>query len=77
MDQRDLDNIRFLVNCSPEQLRSWYGSASDEDLIYASVIMDQYALYLETEIQYQLIEKQIQAMPVMIEAQAVISMVSN
>jgi hypothetical protein len=77
MNQRDLDNIRFLVNCTPEQLREWYNSADDGDLIYASHIMDVYAQYLENEIAYQHIEKQISDMPVMLEAQAVIAMVRN
>lgn len=77
MNQRDLDNIRFLVNCTPEQLREWYNSADEGDLIYASHIMDLYEQYLENEIAYQRIEKQILAMPVMLEAQAVIAMVRN
>lgn len=75
MNQRDLDNVRFLINCTPEQLRNWYDSVSEADLIYASLIMENYASLLETEIKFQNIEQQIAAMPVMTEAQAVIAMV--
>lgn len=75
MNQRDLDNVRFLINCTPEQLRNWYDSVSEADLIYASLIMENYATLLETEIKFQNIEQQIAAMPVMTEAQAVIAMV--
>lgn len=75
MNQRDIDNVRFLINCTPEQLRNWYDSVSEADLIYASLIMENYATLLETEIKFQNIEQQIAAMPVMTEAQAVIAMV--
>lgn len=75
MNQRDLDNVRFLIDCTPEQLRNWYDSVSEADLIYASLIMENYASLLETEIKFQNIEQQIAAMPVMTEAQAVIAMV--
>lgn len=75
MNQRDIDNVRFLINCTPEQLRNWYDSVSEADLIYASLIMDNYASLLATEIKFQNIEQQIAAMPVMTEAQAVIAMV--
>lgn len=75
MNQRDIDNVRFLINCTPEQLRNWYDSVSEADLIYASLIMENYASLLETEIKFQNIEQQIAAMPVMTEAQAVIAMV--
>lgn len=75
MNQRDIDNVRFLINCTPEQLRNWYDSVSEADLIYASLIMDNYASLLATEIKFQHIEQQIAAMPVMTEAQAVIAMV--
>lgn len=75
MNQRDIDNVRFLIDCTPEQLRNWYDSVSEADLIYASLIMENYASLLETEIKFQNIEQQIAAMPVMTEAQAVIAMV--
>lgn len=75
MNQRDLDNVRFLIDCTPEQLRNWYDSVSEADLIYASLIMENYATLLDTEIKFQNIEQQIAAMPVMTEAQAVIAMV--
>lgn len=75
MNQRDIDNVRFLINCTPEQLRNWYDSVSEADLIYASLIMENYATLLDTEIKFQNIEQQIAAMPVMTEAQAVIAMI--
>lgn len=75
MDQRDLDNLKFLLDSSPEQIRVWYQQVSDDDLIYAAELMERYATYLETEVEFQRIDNKIAAMPVMIEAQAVIAMV--
>jgi hypothetical protein len=75
MDQRDLDNLKFLLDSSPEQIRAWYQQVSDDDLIYAAELMERYATYLETLVEFQRIDNKIAAMPVMIEAQAVIAMV--
>lgn len=75
MNQHDLDNIRFLLNRTPDQLREWYNSVSDQDLVYANEIMEQYARFLESEIESEIIEKQLAAMPVLVEAQAVIAAV--
>jgi hypothetical protein len=77
MDQRDLDNLKFLLDSSPEQIRVWYQQVSDDDLIYAAELMERYATYLETEVEFQRIDNKIAAMPVMIEAQAVIAMVRS
>ena len=75
MNQRDLANIRFLLACTPDQLKDWYNSVSEDGLVYASLIMEHYAALLETEVEFAEIDKQIEAMPVMTEAQAVIAMV--
>lgn len=75
MNQRDKENLKFLLSSSPEQLREWYNQVSDEDLIYASDLMDRYAVYLEWEIKSQLIERELAAMTVLTEAQAVIAAV--
>lgn len=75
MNQRDKENLKFLLSSSPEQLREWYNQVSDEDLIYASDLMDRYAAYLEWEIKSQLIERELAAMTVLTEAQAVIAAV--
>ena len=75
MDQFDKANLKFLLSCDSQQLRKWYSTVSDEDLRYASSLMERYAEYLEFEIQAQRIESKLQSMPVMIEAQAVIAAV--
>lgn len=75
MNQRDKENLKFLLSSSPEQLREWYNQVSDEDLIYASDLMDRYAAYLEWEIKSQQIERELAAMTVLTEAQAVIAAV--
>lgn len=75
MNQHDLDNIRFLLNRTPAELYQWYQTVSDQDLVYASEIMEQYARFLESEIESEIIEKQLAAMPVLVEAQAVIAAV--
>lgn len=73
MNQYDLDNLRFLLSRSPKQLREWYDTASDSDLCYAGQLMDQYAALLEDEILSTQIERKIEQMPVLLEAQAVIA----
>jgi hypothetical protein len=75
MKQNDRENLRFLLNCDPQQLREWYNTVSDDDLIYASELMERYAKFLESEVQSQRIELELRTMPVMIEAQAVIAAV--
>ena len=75
MNQRDKENLKFLLSSSPERLREWYNQVSDEDLIYASDLMDRYAAYLEWEIKSQQIERELAAMTVLTEAQAVIAAV--
>jgi len=73
MNQNDLDNIRFLLSRTPQQLKEWYNSVSDQDLIYASQIMDLYAAELKQNIHFQQVESQLETMPVFTEAQAVIA----
>lgn len=73
MDRHDRDNLRFLLSCSPKQLKQWYNTASDEDLLYAGEILDRYAIYLEYEIRAEKIEQELATMPVLTEAQAVIA----
>jgi len=75
MNQRDKENLKFLLSSSPDQLLKWYNQVSDEDLIYASDLMDRYAVYLEWEIKSQQIEHELAAMTVLTEAQAVIAAV--
>ena len=77
MDQHDVENIRFLLSRTPEQLREWYNSVSDEDLLYASLILENYADFLRQENITLEIERQIEQMPVLIEAQAVIAAVRD
>ena len=77
MDQHDQGNLRFLLSCSPEQLKAWYNTASNQDLVYAGELLDKYAQFLEWEIQSEKIEKQLASMPVLVEAQAVIATVRN
>jgi len=77
MDQHDVENIRFLLSRTPEQLREWYNSVSDEDLLYASLILENYADFLRQENITLEIERQIEQMPVLTEAQAVIAAVRD
>ena len=77
MDQDDVKNLHFLLSRTPEQLREWYSKVSDEDLLYASHILDMYAEFLKSENIRLEIERQIEQMPVLTEAQAVIASVRN
>jgi len=71
----DLNNIKFFMQASKEQLREWYQQASDADLIYVVGLLNQYAGYLDFISQEQRIEAEIASMPVLLEAQAVIAAV--
>jgi 5'-deoxynucleotidase YfbR-like HD superfamily hydrolase len=73
VSELDLNNIKFFMQASKEQLREWYEQASDADLIYAAGLLDQYASYIQFEAREQRINAAIDRMPVMLEAQAVIA----
>lgn len=75
MNQNDQANLRFLLSRSPDQLREWYDTVGDDDLRYASELMERYATLLEFEVRATEIELQIESMPVLTEAQAVIAAV--
>lgn len=75
MNQHDRDNLTFLLTASSETLRAWYDLCSDDDLIYATQLLDRYQTQLEDAIIADQIEQQIAAMPVLTAAQAVISAV--
>jgi len=77
MDQDDVKNLHFLLSRTPDQLRAWYDSVSDEDLFYASIILDRYADFLRDETLRLNIERQIEQMPVLTQAQAVIAAVRD
>lgn len=76
MNQNDQKNLRFLLSRSPAQLREWYNTVSEEDLRYASELMEQYAWYLEDQIQELAIESKLSQVP-WTEAQSVISMIKG
>lgn len=75
MNHHDQLNLKFLLSRSPEDLKKWYDAAADDDLLYAAELLERYAAYLEFEITSSKIEKQLAAMPVLVEAQAVIAAV--
>lgn len=75
MNKEDLDNLEFFLSADPETLKNWYQHASDADLIYANHLFNLYHTYLEHETLCIKIEKEIMAMPVMTEAQAIIAAV--
>lgn len=75
MKDRDRQNVKYLLSLTPEQLYQWYQQVDEQDLIYASLIMDQYAAELADDLFAEQIESAIAAMPVLVEAQAVIAAV--
>ena len=40
MNKHDEDNLRFLLTVSPETLRDWYNSVSQDDIDYAKELLD-------------------------------------
>lgn len=72
---RDRKNVKYLLSLTPEQLYHWYQQVDEQDLIYASLIIDQYAAELEDDLFTEQLESAIAAMPILVEAQAVIAMI--
>ena len=42
MAQHDTDNLKFLLSLSPVALKQWYEQASQDDIEYASELLDNY-----------------------------------
>lgn len=40
MNQRDRDNLDFLLNASPEVIRDWYEKMEDDDIMYAFELLE-------------------------------------
>ena len=46
MNQRDRDNLKFLLEASPKTIDVWYAQASDDDIIYAEDLLNLFELEL-------------------------------
>jgi len=40
MNQRDRDNLDFLLNASPEIIQDWYEKMEDDDIMYAFELLE-------------------------------------
>jgi len=40
MNQRDRDNLDFLLNASPEVIQDWYNKVEDDDILYAFELLE-------------------------------------
>ena len=40
MEQRDRDNLKFLLTADSDTLREWYNTTSPEDHLYASSLLE-------------------------------------
>ena len=49
MNQRDRDNLDFLLNASPEVIQDWYEQMDDDDIEYAFELLEAYNQELEIE----------------------------
>lgn len=49
MNQRDRDNLNFLMTASDEVLREWYSLANEDDLTYAQELLSAYERELDLE----------------------------
>lgn len=49
MNQRDRDNLNFLMTSSDEVLREWYSLANEYDLIYAQELLSEYEMELDLQ----------------------------
>ena len=67
--------VHFLLTADKDAIQHWYSRASNHDLIVACELMERFAAFLDYELLSLTIEKQIESMPVLLEAQAVIASV--
>lgn len=49
MNQRDTDNLNFLMTATDEALFEWYSLANEDDLIYAQELLLEYEMELDRE----------------------------
>ena len=77
MDQHDYEQLEFLLRADKTMLREWYTNATDAELIRANLLMDLYSHYLKHEVELNKIDKAIEKMPVLVEAQAVIAAIKG
>ncbi|NBR24263.1 MAG: hypothetical protein EBU08_10935 [Micrococcales bacterium] len=75
MTKHDQNLISFLLSADREQLAEWYERCSDEELVYATYVLDVYGHALKDEITSMKIDAEIAKMSTMVEAQAVIASV--
>jgi hypothetical protein len=43
MNNRDLENLNFLLNSDPDELAAWWDGVSEDDHLYASEILTKYS----------------------------------
>jgi len=77
MNEFEQQFVRFLLTADEKTLKTWYLQASDNDILEAAALMDRFAEFLEDELITLKIENQIETMPVLIEAQAVIASIRD
>lgn len=75
MSDFDIKLVRFLLESNEQELKKWYKNATEDDLLYASCLMEIYGHALEDQCLSDRIDRIISQMPVLTEAQAVIAAV--
>ena len=75
MNDTELTFIKILLKSTPENLKRWYARASEQDIKNVVNLLDRYSDYIQELLIAEQIELEIQAMSVMLEAQAVIAAV--
>ena len=49
MNQRDRDNLEFLLKATPEVIEDWYEKMDADDILYAFELLEEYSRELELE----------------------------
>ena len=64
MNQRDRDNLDFLLNATPEIIQDWYEQMSDEDIEYAFELLETHSQgLLLKELSAELADRNILILP--------------
>lgn len=77
MNQRDQDNLQFILNASQEVLNDWYGSISEDDRDYAHLLLDIRAAELKDAAVALRVEAEMALDPSYTEANAILDKIAN
>ena len=72
MTPYDRENLDFLLNATPEALAAWHGSVTEDDIVYAQELLDQFAQELNLRARELKVEAELAMMSEYAQARAIL-----